>query len=153
MNSNLVGTQTFEQVEAFLLKQGLLCLHTDVVLNAVEGKEVLWFLQNNNLFDTFFATTNERQIYRSKRRSIGDIFLTLRYYFPTITLQEVHRQLNNSDGEGFGGQICPDINKRVWRTSYGDISHIGWDEFGFTYTTNRAMEHNGNYLKFIDVKG
>lgn len=158
MDSSLKNTQTFEQVEAFLIKQGLLHFVTHLtygteIINCIftKGNEVKEFLVYNNVNRTY-TIDNVSQCYPNCRRTIGDIFRTLKHYCHYITLEEVHTQLNNCDGS-FGCIICGDINKRVWRTSYTYINCGVLDEYGFQYKGNTSSIEYDHHLKFINVKG
>ena len=59
-----------------------------------------------------------------RRRSMGDIFMIMRYYYPTITLREVARllyaDLFATGNTGMRSSNCSQIHKRVWYYEDGD---------------------------------
>jgi hypothetical protein len=77
-----------------------------------------FFLTWNNEKDTIFVEDRDIQTAAGKRRSVGDIFMICRYYYPTCTLSEVYDKLLNllpiTMPSGFRTSYCSTINKRVW---------------------------------------
>lgn len=80
-----------------------------------------------------------------KKRSLGDIFMICKYYYPQVTLKEViielYRELPNYFDEtkpGFRSCVCSQINKRVWWYNLAtNENNVGQkttnDEFGKPY--------------------
>jgi hypothetical protein len=77
-----------------------------------------FFLTWNDEKDTIFVENRDIQTAAGKRRSVGDIFMICRYYYPTCTLSEVYDKLLNllpiTMPSGFRTSYCSTINKRVW---------------------------------------
>jgi hypothetical protein len=68
--------------------------------------------------NSIYVDDSSRQTDCGRRRSLGDIFMLMRYYYPTITLREVlvllYRTLPRQIERGFRSSICNQIHKRVW---------------------------------------
>lgn len=91
-----------------------------------EGLEnflIKFFTKWNENRNTIFvpeegATNRERQTEMGKRRSLADIFLICKYYYPKATLREVldllYIKLRKSMPDGFRTSHCYTIQKRVW---------------------------------------
>jgi hypothetical protein len=77
-----------------------------------------FFLKWNDEKDTIFVEDRDIQTAAGKRRSVGDIFMICRYYYPTCTLSQVYdillNQLPITMPSGFRTSYCSTINKRVW---------------------------------------
>lgn len=114
------------------------------LIKTIRQQSVDEFLQNffetyNHERDTIFADTLEVQTEKSKRRSLGDIFMLCRYYFPTCTLAEVLELLYVNFYEnlpGFRTSYCNQINKRVWYLEDSDdeneqLNKSQTDEYGY----------------------
>ena len=93
--------------------------------------------------NTIYVGNSTVQTEAGRRRSLGDIFMIMRYYYPNITLKEVanllYRELfNNSEiSSHFRTSYCNTINKRVWYYDFEDQQFIGnqtaTDEYGKTW--------------------
>lgn len=101
-----------------------------------------WNLTNGDLpKTTVYVNTGEIQCITGKRRSLGDIFMILKYYFPEITLKEVLTLLYTTLPErittGFRTSKCSEIHKRVWYYSPNSSNTIASttenDEYGYLY--------------------
>ncbi len=76
-----------------------------------------------------------------KKRSLGDIYMICKYYYPNITLTDVLRELYVAlpahYASGFRSCVCGQINKRVWWYSTGEPNNVNQrttnDEFGKPY--------------------
>ena len=87
------------------------------------------FFQRNNDFDTIYSKSKTIQTNRGRRRSLGDIFMICRYYYPNISLDTVIAWLYSRDY--FKGQYCGTIKKRVWRMDHSQMYHEDYkDEYG-----------------------
>lgn len=76
-----------------------------------------FFTEYNNEYQTIYKDTKELQTDVGKRRSLGDIFLICKYYYPDVTLKEVVKILYNdlfADIERFRSSACSMIKKRVF---------------------------------------
>ncbi len=77
-----------------------------------------FFLVWNNEKNTIYADTKDIQTDTRRRRSLGDIFLICKYYYPTTTLREVlnllYDVLPSIMPAGFRSSYCSTIDKRVW---------------------------------------
>lgn len=91
--------------------------------------------------NTLYADDNTIQTGAAKRRSLGDIFMICKYYYPEITLAEViyelYIALKEHFGNGYRTSYCHMLNKRVW---YFDADRKNlfydktkYDEYGKPY--------------------
>jgi len=88
--------------------------------------------------DTIFADNREVQTQAGKRRSVGDIFMICKYYYPSCTLKQVYKALLIDMPAimpaGFRTSKCTTINKRVWyfdsAQESGQINLETNDEYG-----------------------
>lgn len=91
------------------------------------------FMERNKEFDTIYSDTSEVQTTKGRRRSMGDIFMICKYYYPSTTLTKVVKYLY---GEyqimTVGGSIfCGTVKKRVFRPDYSKHNHLEYiDEYG-----------------------
>lgn len=85
------------------------------------------FLQNffvtyNNDHPTIYVESKREQTSVGRRRSLGDIFLICKYYYPSCNLNDVVKILFKSFPDKFAGfrsSYCHTINKRVFYYSQG----------------------------------
>lgn len=96
-----------------------------------------FFTEWNSERNTIFVESREIQTAMNKRRSLGDIYMICKYYYPEITLKELIQLLYvdlASELSGFRTSICSQINKRVWyydpSKSTGIYDETDEDEFG-----------------------
>lgn len=71
----------------------------------------------NNNNDTCYVDSGRVQTERAKRRSLADIYMICKYYYPNCTLHEVIQALYAELPlifTGLGSLICKAINKRIW---------------------------------------
>lgn len=68
--------------------------------------------------DTIFTDNKEVQTEAGKRRSLGDIYMICKYYYPDMTLEELLHELYislpNHFEQGYRTSYCNTIKKRVW---------------------------------------
>ena len=104
----------------------------------------------NNSKNTIYLDNSEVQTESGRRRSLGDIFIVLRYYYPNITLKEVVKLLYVTLPEelrgnnGLRSSYCNQINKRVWYCE--NNANGNW------YNTELPDEYNNTtaiYKKYI----
>jgi len=127
--------QIFENLEKDLLSQEKLYFinisQEDFIkmLDKKSEKNVLnilkiFFSINNNKYTMYLNDTP--QCNPSRRRSIGDIFLIVTYYFPEITLKELFQGLFNLMKEKYiTSDYCTQIKKRVYyRSNFNFIEYI-----------------------------
>lgn len=96
---------------------------------------------NEKAKDTILVSNGDVQTSSGRRRSLGDIFMILKYYYPSITLQEVvqllYIRLPQVITPGFRTCKCSQIRKRVWHYSSSQENSISnktdSDEYGYTY--------------------
>ncbi len=88
------------------------------------------FFQRNHEFDTINSSNGSTQTTKARRRSLGDIFMICKYYYPNISLQTIIAWLYGKNTPG--GQFCGTIQKRVFRHDYkGAFSNAEYkDEYG-----------------------
>lgn len=96
-----------------------------------------WNLEKN----TIYVDDNAVQTAPNKRRSLGDIYMICKYYYPNCTLNEVLNLLYNVVPtvitRGYRTSYCFTINKRVWYYSENSANTVAdqahTDEFGKQY--------------------
>lgn len=96
-----------------------------------------WNLEKN----TIYVDDSTVQTTPNKRRSLGDIYMICKYYYPNCTLNEVLNLLYNVIPtiitRGYRTSYCFTINKRVWyySTNAGNTvaDQAQNDEFGKQY--------------------
>lgn len=122
--------------------QGLLKRRTETLQEFVQ----MFFEEFNNTAvesgatrNTVYVDTDDLQTLRGKRRSLGDLFMIFKYYYPTCTLKDVAKLLYvtlpplNSH---FSSCKCTQIHKRVWfydenrNNEYKQANEA--DEYGLT---------------------
>lgn len=78
----------------------------------------LFFEEWNSTKRTVFVDDNTQQTSTGRRRSLGDIYMICRYYYPNVTLtevlQELYTKLPRELTNGFRTSKCSQIRKRVW---------------------------------------
>lgn len=111
---------------------------------------VKFFTEWNDNKNTVYVDTREVQTDTGRRRSLGDIYMICKYYYPKITLEEVLRELlielDNYFESGFRTSYCFNICKRVWYYTpelksfvYNKLKH---DEYGNPYRYYMAFFGN-----------
>ncbi len=91
--------------------------------------------------NTIYADDSSVQTEMGRRRSLGDIYMICKYYYPTCTLNEVLNLLYNvlptSMPDGFRTSYCNTILKRVWYfdedQATNQLDKTRNDEFGNNY--------------------
>ncbi len=107
----------------------------------IEEFLVKFFKKWNNENNTIFVDTLEVQTATGKRRSLGDIYMILKYYYPDTTLNEVLNLLYNTlpatFDSGFRASYCHTIKKKVWyydsEDNNGVFDKTTNDEYGKPY--------------------
>lgn len=99
-----------------------------------------FFEEANDEKSTIYVDNREVQTDPGRRRSLGDIFMIMRYYYEDITLKEVVKLLHKtlpSKMNGFRTSWCNEINKRTFYYDADDDTNVynknRRDEYGFTY--------------------
>lgn len=103
---------------------------------------VKFFTEWNLEKDTIFVENREVQTEANKRRSLGDIYMICKYYYPNCTLQDVIKllyvDLHNEITVGFRTSKCNTINKRVWyyeeESNNGIFDKTSNDEYGHIWS-------------------
>ena len=88
--------------------------------------------------NTIYVDNHEVQTDWGRRRSLGDIFMICRYYYPNCTLREVMTVLTTIIGNShFRSSWCNTIRKKVWyydtNSENGVFNTEKQDEYGYTY--------------------
>ncbi len=98
---------------------------------------VRFFTEFNLDKDTIYLDDRSVQTEAGKRRSLGDIYMICKYYFPNVTLKELIQLLYVdlfNEIDGFRSSYCNTIHKRVWYYSEGNdtemLNKTQNDEFG-----------------------
>lgn len=92
----------------------------------------------NESFPTLYAETERQQEPSGKRRSLGDMFMICKYYYPECNLFDLIKILYitipSETNSVVGSLICETIHKRVWwRFGSNRFSHeTNRDEYGNT---------------------
>ena len=108
----------------------------------VEEFLIKFFKTYNNEKNTIFVDTLAVQCTPEKRRSLGDIYMILKYYYPDVTLNEVLNLLYNvlpvKLNPGFRTSKCSQILKRVWYYNPNGTNNIAdennSDEYSHRYS-------------------
>jgi len=77
------------------------------------------FFERNAEFATVWSNTGYEQTSKGRRRSLGDIFMICKYYYPNISLETIIRWLYGKDTPG--GRYCGTVDKRVFRGNYQGV--------------------------------
>lgn len=102
---------------------------------------IRFFKEWNEDKDTIYADDKSVQTVAGKRRSLGDIFLIMRYYYPTITVKEVMNLLVNAlprkINDGFRSSWCTQTSKKMFyydtEQENGVFDKTKNDEWGNAY--------------------
>lgn len=136
----------FEELEQIILAQYPQKIRLQGLLKKRKEtpKEFLWkFLTKwNKEKNTIFVVNHVVDTDTGRRRSIGDIFMILRYYYPEVTLREVIQWLYvdwiTLGDENYRSSYCYTIHKRVWYNEEDSgkssiINKESSDEYGIVY--------------------
>jgi len=84
----------------------------------LQGFLIKFFKEWNNDKRTIFKDDSTQQTPVGRRRSLGDVYMICKYYFPEVTLKEVIQQLYVELPQiitrGYRSCKCGQIHKRVW---------------------------------------
>lgn len=102
---------------------------------------IRFFKEWNEDKDTIYADDKSVQTVAGKRRSLGDIFLIMKYYYPTITVKEVMNLLVNAlprkINDGFRSSWCNQTSKKMFyydtEQENGVFDKTKNDEWGNAY--------------------
>lgn len=141
-----VSDKRLKQVEKELLQSSLLKLEGLDKNRVVKKKPeigIRFIINQMHHKPTLYACNGQFQCYSGKRRSQGDIFKIMKYYYPNITLKEVRQLLfENISDFGLNTDYCGTIHKRVfWKDTrpyvwWGNIYACDRvDEWGFKLKT------------------
>lgn len=132
----------FTKIEEKLLKERP--LRITILKKRPETPEqflIRFFKEWNEDKDTIYADDKSVQTVAGKRRSLGDIFLIMRYYYPTITVKEVMNLLVNAlprkINDGFRSSWCNQTSKKMFyydtEQENGVFDKTKNDEWGNAY--------------------
>ena len=151
------GPVFFKDIETKILKETkplrLRATKKDRKDQTVQNFLIRFFEDYNKERETIFVADETVQTDTNggegRRRSLGDIFTIVRYYYPHVTLKEVMKHLYITLPAHFGPEAgfrtcaCKQINKRVWyldstkgKTEALDLKKE--DEYGYIYDTVKA---------------
>lgn len=111
--------------------------------STVEEFLIKYFKELNKEKDTIVVETKQIQTSKNRRRSLGDIYMLCKYYFPKVTLDEIigllyGTKFSEKIGKGFRTSYCFTINRRVWYYSpclNSEVANTTYpDEFGNVYS-------------------
>ncbi len=99
----------------------------------------------NDTRNTIYVDDSTVQTPMEKRRSLGDIYMICKYYYPNCTLQEVVKLLYvtliDELDEGMRTSYCNTIRKRVWYYSF--------DTDGGVYNEDTVDEYGNKFNFYI----
>jgi hypothetical protein len=89
--------------------------------------------------NTIYVDNHEVQTDWGRRRSLGDIFMICKYYYPACTLREVLQILTTIvSRDHFRTSWCNTIRKKVWyydtNASNATLNQEKQDEYGYTWS-------------------
>lgn len=139
-------------IRNFLLKEGLLYLE-----NFTPTKEPFPQFVNNLInkylkeHDTYYKNTNLIQCLACKARSLGDLWLICKSYYPNITLRKLKKVLVILTEDGNIGSLhCGNIDKRTYyaKNKYASlvVDDINKDELGMSFYDIDFNKHIEGYL-------
>lgn len=119
-------------------------------INLSKDKNLKSFLINffiiyNNEEDSIYDENNLIQTKLGKRRSLGDIYIICKYYYPNCTLEDIIKLLYidiAKEVSGFRTNKCNQIHKRVWYYQKGNNNIADRDS---------KDEYNNNYNYYINI--
>lgn len=116
---------------------------------SIEDFLIKFFKEWNNEKRTIYCDDEETQTEVGKRRSLGDIYMICKYYYPNCTLKEIIKLLyitlpNHEEFEqGYRTCRCNTIHKRVWYYAEDRESELlnptANDEYGHTHVWYREQ--------------
>lgn len=115
----------FEELETKILKLTPIRLAKFFKKNLPETLEEFlqrFFVTYNNEHPTIYVESKREQTPVSRRRSLGDVFLICKYYYPSCNLNDVVKILFKTFPaklKGFRSSYCHTINKRVFYYAQG----------------------------------
>jgi hypothetical protein len=132
---------TFEEIENLLSTKpplrlkGLLKKRTEPLPEFFEEFFTRW----NDTKPTIYVNNHHVQTDIGKRRSLGDIYLICKYYYPNCRLKDVVKLLYTSTAniEGFRTSYCNQMKKRAF---YVDI-----DQGAEIHNTQHQDEYGNNW--------
>lgn len=154
----------YEEIEEQIINKTKEFINSDIRLNKTlkNRKETpfeflikfftIWNIPNTEKTkETIFVDNQGLQCETGARRSLGDIYTLLKYYYPNITIKEIIKILyvdlfNYKAEEGnFRSSNCSIINKRVWYFTSSNHQELLEknikDEYGFKYN---------DYIKILE---
>jgi hypothetical protein len=139
---------TFEEIEAELNTKpplrlkGLLKKRTEPIENFFEEFFIRW----NETKPTIYVNNHHIQTDISKRRSLGDIYLICRYYYPKVRLRDVVKLLYTSTTtiKGFRTSYCNQMKRRAFyinvKKGAGIYDPETKDEYGNTWNFYKDVQ-------------
>lgn len=106
-----------------------------------------FFTVLNEEKNTIYVESKRCQTEAGRRRSIGDIYLIAKYYFPDTTLSQVIQYLHvklPAKLRGFRCSYCTTINKRVYYYDSGSPNQI--------YNTDTLDENGLKYGDYLALR-
>lgn len=107
---------------------------------------IKFFQEWNKDKNTIYADDLSIQTSVGRRRSLGDIYMICKYYFPELTLEEVVRMLYitlpSKMNPGFRNCFCGQVKKRVWYFSQGSENN--------TANATNNDEYSKQYQWYLD---
>ena len=137
---NIVPGNTLEEKEKYILDNYPTIAIMDFVLseydNCIEDFISNFLTVYNKKYKTSYSTTYETaQCNPGKLRSLLDVFLITKHYFPSATLKEVIKAMNAIEST-LHTQVCSTVKRRVYWHNISTASSEKYhpekiDEFGY----------------------
>lgn len=89
-------------------------------------------------YDSIYLN-RKSQCSKGKRRSLGEIFMICRYYYPTCTLKQVFKALHKlvETKRGYVTSWCRQTERRMWYYAKGRENYVyntgRIEEYGYTF--------------------
>lgn len=131
-NTAHISTNTFREIETAISISHPRPIRLERTLKrrreTLQEFLIKFFEEWNDDKNTVYVDTNEVQTMIGKRRSLGDIYMICKYYYPNCTVSEVIKllyvTLPTIFEEGFRSCKCLEINKRVWKYVDGEDNNM-----------------------------
>ena len=122
VNQTVTTNTSFDEIEQTIIERNPRPIRLEKTLKrrreTLQEFLIKFFKEWNNEKKTIYVDDDSIQTNTGKRRSLGDIYMICKYYYPNCTLTEVLNLLYNVIPtiitRGFRTSYCSTIHKRVW---------------------------------------
>lgn len=112
---------------------------------------VKFFQEWNKTKPTIYVGSGRQQTGTNRLRSLGDIYMICKYYYPTVTVKDIMKELCVTLPaliSGMNVSYCSEIYKRVW-THYTATGEYKYPSIA-TYENHRRDEWGLVYQDYLD---